>query len=120
ADQAGVLRNLAGQHGDAQVDVAENALARILARLIRRRAEQRFGHRFERLDRGNAERFLAVEMMKEAALGQAGGRADVVDRRGRIALGADDIARGGKELAAGLGAVARSDHRIIPTSWYVL
>jgi hypothetical protein len=38
----------------------------------------------ELLDRSDAEFFLALEVMKEAALGEAGGLADVVDGGGRI------------------------------------
>src|SRR4029077_18506867 len=57
--------------------------------------------------------------MKEAALGEAGGLADVVDGGGRIALGANKAGGGGQKLAAGLRTVARFDHRnSIPTSWY--
>ena len=105
ADQAGVLRNLAAQHGDAQIDVAEDSVARIVLRLIGRRAEQHLSHRLELLDRGDAELFLAVEVMKEAALGKPCGLADIVDAGGRIALGANDIGCGGQKLAAGLRAV---------------
>src|SRR5436190_220460 len=39
------------------------------------------------------ELLLALEVMEEAALGQAGGAADVVDSSRRIALGADDLYR---------------------------
>src|SRR5712675_311090 len=39
------------------------------------------------------ELLLALEVMEEAALGQAGRAADVVDSSRRIALGADDLYR---------------------------
>src|SRR5262249_31872704 len=114
ADQAGVLRNLAGQHGDAQIDVAEDAVARIVIRLKGRRAEQRIGHRLKLLDRGDAKLLFALKVMKETALGKAGVRADVVDRGGRIALGANDIGGSGEKLAAGLRTVARFYHCRVP------
>ena len=96
------MGNLAGQHRDAQIDVTEDALARIVLRLVGRRAEQRFGHRLELLDCGDAELFLAFEVMKEAALGETGRLANIVDGGGGIALGANDIGGGGQKLAAGL------------------
>src|SRR5687768_12296337 len=49
---------------------------------------------------GDREVFLAAEMMEEAALGHAGGGAQVVDGRRRIALAADHRHRGVEDALA--------------------
>ena len=43
--------------------------------------------------RRQGQRFLAVEMMEEAALGQAGCLADILNARGRVAFGTDHVQR---------------------------
>ena len=48
--------------------------------------------------RGQREIVLAFEVMEEAALGDARRVANVVNRRGGVALGADRIERGVEEL----------------------
>ena len=110
------MRNLAGQHGDAQIDVAEDALARVVLRPVGAELNNVSAIAWKLLDRSDAEFFLALEVMKEAALGEAGGLADVVDGGGRIALGANDVGGRGQKLAAGLSTVARFDHCRIDTN----
>ena len=40
---------------------------------------------------GERKRLLALEVMEEAALGQPGGQADVIDGHCRVAFGADHL-----------------------------
>ncbi len=110
ADQASVKRDLAGNERDAKIDIAQHAIARIAQRTVRRAAKQRRRHRAEALDGGNPKVFLAVEMMKEAAFGDARRGADVVDRAAGIALGPDNIAGRIEQLGAGLRGCLRSIH----------
>jgi 3'-5' exonuclease len=110
AEEAGVLRNRAAQHCDAQIDVAEEAIARISLHLVGRGAKQNRRRRAELLDRRNAELLLAVEVVKEAALGNARGFADVVDGGGRVAFGPNGVGGSREQLGAGFGAVVGSDH----------
>src|SRR5262249_8108114 len=116
SDQTGVKRDLARKERNAKIDVAEDTITRIGQRTVRRVAKQRRRHGAKALDRGNPERFLAVEVMKEAALGDAGRRANVVDRAAGIALGSYDVAGRIEQLAAfsasqarGSGALAREE-----------
>jgi hypothetical protein len=51
---------------------------------------------------GQRQVFLAVEVMKEAAFGEAGGGADVVDARRSVAFGANDAYRRVDKLCPGV------------------
>src|SRR5512135_2155850 len=68
ADQAGVKRDLALQQRDAKIDIAEHAIARIARGPVWRTRKQRRRHGAKPLDRGNAELFFAVEVMKKLPL----------------------------------------------------
>jgi hypothetical protein len=92
-EEAGELGQAAVEQGRAKIDVAEQPRPRVWQRAVGRRGEGGLGGRGEVLGGGERELFLACEMMEEAALGQPGGRADVVDGRGGVALGADHMQR---------------------------
>src|SRR6185312_1567600 len=89
SDKAGEFGNRAGEDRLAEIDVAENPLERISMAVVRRGREEGAGHVRPILGRGNAERFLGFEVMKEGPLGNTSFGAQLVDGRGRIALGAD-------------------------------
>ncbi len=91
-----------GQRG-AKVDVGQQPLARIGHLLVRRIGEQRAGAVVPVLRRGQRQVFLALEVVEEAALGQAGGGAQVVDRGRAVALAADRRQRGVEPTGAGVG-----------------
>src|SRR5262249_46867843 len=110
AEQTGVKRDLAGKERNAKIDIAEHTIARIGQRTVRRVAKQRRRHGAKALDRGNPERFLGVEVMKEAAFGDPGGGANVIDRAAGIALGPYDVAGRIEQLAAGFGSCLCSSH----------
>ena len=77
-------------------------IARIALGTVRRASEKRRRHGAKPLDRRNAELFLAVKVMEEAALGYARSRTDVIDRAARIALSPYDVAGRIKQFAARL------------------
>src|SRR5258707_1140475 len=56
--------------------------------------------------RGHCQVFLALEVMEEGALGEAGRPADVIHRRRRISLRANDMHRRVQEASSGI-ALAR-------------
>src|SRR5262249_16386523 len=116
SDQTGVKRDLARKERNAKIDIAEDTITRIGQRTVRRVAKQRRRHGAKALDRGNPERFLAFQLIKETALGDGGRRANVVDRAAGIALGSYDVAGRIEQLAAGFGGCLCSNS--IPTSWY--
>src|SRR5215471_16621503 len=74
-----------------------------------------------RLDR---QFLLAFEMMEEAALGEARIVADVVNRRRRIALGADDVQRGieqpGFRFVPGVGGCHGKPYQLLGMAAYQL
>src|SRR5437763_1376731 len=61
---------------------------------------------------GDGQIVLALEVMEEAALGDARLAADVVDRAPRIALRADHVQRGVEELS--LRAFGEFEHSVSP------
>src|SRR6185437_4886104 len=110
SDKAGEFGNRAGEDRLAEIDVAENPLERISMAVVRR-------------GRGNAERFLGLEVMKEGPLGNTSFGAQLVDGRGRIALGADHRQGRVEKLLPGgghgtLGQRFIAHGRIILTSRY--
>ena len=72
---------------------------------------------------GDAERFLAREMMEERALGDSGRLAEVVDRSRSKALGTDEVPRRLEKPGAGVAALRvmfrRSRHEAIHTDQQV-
>ena len=133
AEQAGVVGKLARQHRPAKIDIAEEAVERVGMSAIGCAREEPLGHGAEMPGRRNAERLLAVEVVEERALGDAGCRAEAVDRRRLVAPGADLVQRRVEELRPGAGALDRAwrsrfplGYRClghtddIPTGWYVV
>jgi len=115
AGEAGELARLATDERLAEIDVGEQAVQRIRQFAVGGRGEQVGRRRTPPLDGGERQVFLAVEVMKEAAFGEAGGGANVVDARRRIAFGADNAYRRVDKLD--LGLVLGLGH-VIPTSRY--
>ena len=111
AEQAGELGEFAGEDGLAEFHIADDALARVGQRPIGSGCEQTVGHRGEMRGRGEREFVLALEVMEEAALGQAGGVADVVDRRRSVSLAADHPQGGVEDLCLRLVMGLRVRHK---------
>jgi hypothetical protein len=84
--------------------------------MIRCRRKNLFSHRGKMRHSLERERFLAFEMMEEAALGEARIVAYVVNRRGRIALGADDVQCGVEQprfrFVSGVGGCHGEPYRL--------
>ena len=118
AEQTGVLRKLTPKDRFAEVHVAEKAFERVRKNLIGSRGEDAFGKGGEMLRGGQRQVFFAREVMKEAALGEAGSLADVLNARGGIPLGANDIEGGIEDSCPGIVmSLGQSGHRV-PTSRY--
>src|ERR1700679_1763215 len=66
------------------------------------------------LDRCQGEAILAFEMMEEAALGDAGGRAEIVHCRGGVTFGANHAQGGGQEFCLCVGCYLRGHAATIP------
>ena len=98
AEEAGELRQLALKDRFAEVDIAEDAVARVGQAAIGLSLEQRVGVRREPPRRGDGAGLLACEMVEERALGEPRLGANVLDPRGRIALGTDHMDRRVEEL----------------------
>src|SRR5882724_2572599 len=92
--ETGELGQLALEDRPAEIDVAEEALHRIGQLAVRRAGEDAVSPRGEVPGRGDRELLLAVEMVEEAALGEPGELAHIVDRRCPVTLGADHPQRG--------------------------
>ena len=101
AEQTGEIREGTLQDRDAEVDVAQQPIERVGGILIRRCCKHGVSHRREVSGCGKCQIFLALEVMEEAALGEAGCLADVFDARRAIALGANDVQRCIKESDLG-------------------
>ena len=92
--------------------------------VIGRGLEKRAGHLRPIIGGRDAERFLALEVMEERALGDARLGAEIIDGRCGVTLGADErkrsveqfLPRGPCRLFDCVGAV----HVNIPTSWYAV
>jgi len=79
AQQAGELGKLAEENCLAKVDVAEQAVDRVGQAAIGSLGKRALGHGRKMLGGGQGQVFLALEVVKETALGEAGGFADVFD-----------------------------------------
>src|ERR1039457_1104177 len=91
AEQAGVVGQFAGEDGGAEVEVAEQAVDGVLGVVVGRGGEESSGALFPVVDGGESEIILGLEVVEEAALGDAGFAADVVDGGGGVAFGANDV-----------------------------
>src|SRR5580698_9018779 len=90
ASETRELCNIAAQHGLAKVEVAEEALERIIESLVGSGSEQRFGRLRPMIGGCDGERFLTRKVMKERTLGHAGPGAEFVNGRCGVALLTDD------------------------------
>ena len=89
ADKAGEFRHAALQQRLAEFQIADDARQRIGMCVIGGGRKQRAGDPRPVVRRRDAKLFLAFEMVEERALGDARRSAQLVNRGGRIALGAD-------------------------------
>ena len=96
AEQAGELGEFPAHQCGTKIEVSQQARARIVDLPIRCLRKQRARQFVPVLDGSEHRRFLAFEMMKEAALGHAGATAQIVDRGRGVAFAAD-LAKGGVE-----------------------
>src|SRR5689334_6966420 len=94
------LRHSAGQNCLAEVDVAQHAVEWILIVMIWRRCEESVGHLRPVIGGRDRQIVLALEMMKEGALGDVAGRTKIVYGRCRVALGSDHHERGVENLVS--------------------
>ena len=120
AEQAGVVGQFALQDLGAEIDVAEQALQRVVEATIRRGGEEALGHFVPERRGRQREIVLAFEVVEEAALGDARGVADVVDRGRRIAALADHMQRRVEQLQLGLVRGAGGHYCSIPICWYLV
>jgi len=111
--QTGELGQLTAQQRLAQFHVGEKPLDRIRQRQIGNRGEKPLGHRGEMPRCLDGQILLAGEMMEERTFGHARGRAQLIHRRGGIALGAHDL-HGGIQQSCFRGWL-RSHPCTIPT-----
>ena len=91
AEEAGVVGEFAGEDSYAEVEVTEEAVERILGLVIRGGGEEAFGHGAPVGDGGEGEVVFGFEVVEEAALGDSGFAADVVNGSGGVAFGANDM-----------------------------
>src|ERR1035441_7306791 len=91
AEQAGVVRQLAGEDRGAEVDVPEETIQWVLRLMVGRRCKETLGHRSPVGNGGERQVVLALEMMEEAAFGHSGFMTDVVDRGEGIPFRSEDM-----------------------------
>src|SRR3546814_1988365 len=89
ADEAGVIFCRSVEHRQPEIDMAEQPAQRIVEVDVRRHLEHRARAVGPALRRRDRQILLRREMMEKGPLGHARRRADLVDRRRRIALLAD-------------------------------
>jgi hypothetical protein len=93
AKQAGEFRQATLKNRHPEIDVTQKALQGIMQSAIGSPCKQAVRHRRKMTGGGERERFLALEVMEEAALGQPGGQANVIDGHCRVAFGTDRLRR---------------------------
>ena len=81
SDEACELRNLAGEDCPAEIDVAENAIERVLVLVVGRAREKHTCHFRPIVGRRNSEGFLVFEMVEKRTFGDARRVAKVIHRR---------------------------------------
>ena len=117
AQQTGELRQRALQDRDAEIHVTQQPLEGVAGTLVRRSCKQGVGHPREMGRGGQRQLFLAVEVVEEAALGELGGLADVLDASRRIALCADDMQRRVEEPDLGAVLCFGGGHGVPSSRW---
>jgi hypothetical protein len=121
ADQAGEIRDTTPQKRLAKGNIGEDTVQGIVVVVIGRSGKQCPRHLGPVIRRGYAKLILALEMVEEGPFGDARRGAELLDRSGRIAFGADDRQSGVDQLGSsvplgiGLGHTA-----YIPTGRYVV
>ena len=103
AEEAGELGDGSDQYRRAEIDVAEQAIQGIRQLAIGRVTEKPLGHLRKMRGRGDRKVFLALEVMKERTLREAGRAADIVHRARRVALRADHMHRRVEQAGARVG-----------------
>lgn len=86
ADEADEAVDRAVKHREAEIDMAEQSVERILELRVRQHLEHRPRALGPGLGGRDRQRFLRGEMVKEGALGDARRGADIVDARRGVAL----------------------------------
>src|SRR5262245_3949744 len=127
ADKARELGNVAGEQLLSELEVAENTLQRVRVPVIGRSRKKLSSHIGPMLYVGDAEVLLGLEVVEEGALGDIARRAQVIHRRRRIALGANDLQRHVENLRFGRGFMGSLRHDqppllgiIMLTRWYAI
>ncbi len=114
AQQAGVFGELAFQNGDAEIDIAQEAVERVEGGVVRGGGEQMLGHGTKVSGSFDGELFFGFEVMEEGAFGDTCVVADVVNGGGGVTLCADDVEGGVEEFCFG-----RVGGLHVHTHWYV-
>lgn len=107
AEQAGVSSSGALEEREAEIDVGEEAAARIRNLLVWGGGEERASQVVPALDGGEGEGLLGFEVVEEGALGEACGAAEVVDGSAGVALFAKDAESGVEEFQLASGEIFR-------------
>lgn len=103
-DEAGEFGGIAVDDRLAELDIAEQAVERVVEPVVRRVREEGRGGFRPIGGGGDAERFLGLEMMEERALGDSRRLAEIIDGGRREALGPDDVPRRFEKPGAGIAA----------------
>jgi len=118
AGQAGVVRQVALKNFPAKVHIAEQTVQRVFQFAIRRGRKQGLAHRSPIGSSVQRQFVLTLEVMKEAALGDTGFVADVIDCRRRIPLGPDHMQGRIQQLRLRF-VVGSCGHQLLHTVWSV-
>src|ERR1700733_9743592 len=89
--QTGEVGEFAAQQSFAKIHIRQQAVERVGMVAVGRGSEKSFRAFNPIVDGGQGQPFLAFEVIEEAALGEPGSLADVLDARSGVALGADDV-----------------------------
>ncbi len=116
SDEAGEVGQIALEDGLAEIDVGEEAVEGIGEELIGSGCEEAAGDAVPVVGGGERELFLALEVMEEAAFGEAGGLADVLDACCRVAFGADDVEGGVEQLLSSIRGLFGGAFIWVPTN----
>src|SRR5690554_4310944 len=124
AHQAGIFKALAANDRAAKFEIAQDALQRVLWLVIGRCGEKLAGGLAPEVGRRDAQRLLALKIVEERALCDAGRLTEVIDRGRCKTLLADRVTGGFEEASfrvAGRGrrCVFLGHARSIPVGWYV-
>src|SRR5690554_1161840 len=122
--QTGIFKALAANDRAAKFEIGQDTLQWVLGLVIGRCGEKLAGARAPEVGRRDAQRLLALKIVEERALCDAGRIAEIVDRRRRKTLLADHVTGGFEEASfrvAGRGrrCVFLCHARSIPVGWYV-